>query len=44
MVNIIWSSLFSLICLLQLLINKTTSLMIVLGLKIAVLDLSGFYS
>ena len=40
MVNIISSSLFSWLCLLQLVINKAPSLMAVLGLEIAVLHLS----
>ena len=40
MVNIIWSSFFSWLYLLQLVINKATGLMVALGLKIAVFDLS----
>ena len=40
MVNIISSSLFSLICLLQLVINKAPRSMVTLGLKTTVLDLS----
>ena len=39
MVNIIGSSLFSLIRLLQLVIDEAPTSMVVLGLKIAVLDL-----